>query len=51
MEVLTLIIVATLCFTVQRMRFKISYYETKLENRNIEINHVKFMAWWKLWIG
>ncbi len=40
-------------FVFQSIRtdFKISYYETKLTNRDVDIDRVKTMPWYKLWIN
>jgi len=37
-----------LYFQNLRMTYKISYYETKLENRWVDISKVKNMPWYKL---
>lgn len=34
-----------------RKSFKIGYYETKLINRGVKIDHVRFMPWYKLWLN
>lgn len=33
-----------------RNEFKIKYYETKLENRGVDIARVKNMPFYKLWL-
>ena len=46
-----LIIIFIMWWSIMRMTFKISYYEAKLEHRAVDIEAVKFMPWYKVWIG
>ena len=52
---LEIIIAAIALSTVLAMRdhcinrYKIAYYEKKLENRGVDINHVKYMSFMDIW--
>lgn len=48
----TLIIIAMiLIWIILRQSFKIGYYEAKLRNHNIDINHVKNMSFYKFYLN
>ena len=50
MNTLIVILIILGFFYLQKI-FKITYYETKLENRGVEISHVKNMPFYKLWLN
>lgn len=50
-DIFLLLILCIYFFTDLRHMFKISYYERKLCNRDVDISAVKNMAWYKLWIN
>ncbi len=35
-------------FMILKSTFKIGYYEQKLENRGVDVDHVKNMSLWKM---
>jgi len=51
--VLIFLIVLVLILFLQNLRFAfmISYYETKLKNRGVDISRVEQMPFWKLWLN
>jgi len=49
--IVTTVIAIFLSFSRLRMQFKIRIYEKGLKSMGININDVKNMAWWKLWIN
>lgn len=51
MEIILCIAIFFLLFFHMRNIFKISYYETKLKNRNINVDIVKNMPVYKLWVN
>ena len=46
-----IVIICVLLFSHCRNTFKISYYETKLKNRGVDIDRVKYMPIYKLWLN
>lgn len=51
MEITAIIVIIFLLFFHARNIFKISYYETKLKNRRVDISKVKNMSIYKLWVN
>ena len=50
--ILMLVLVMALQYFVNlRKTFKITYYETKLESRNVDIKKVQLMPWYRLWVN
>ena len=45
------VVVFILCWVHCQNEFKISYYEEKLKNRNVNIKKVENMPFYKLWLN
>jgi hypothetical protein len=50
LNIIILVLFFAQLFIISKQHFKISYYEQKLVNRNID-DGVRSMSWWKLWIN
>ena len=49
--IVTTVIAIFLYFAWLRMQFKIRVYEKGLKSMGVNIDDIKNMAWWKLWIN